>query len=143
MGIYGHTRHMSTQTQQAGFPEYGPGDKLRNLRRQRLGIGQGELARKIGVEKGAVSAWEAGRNAGGITPAVARRVEMVAGIPGTAAWLLGVLPEPPRGGRPHPQAELPVPAAGFEPAAFCSEVKGLRRMGVVPSTEPTPIRRAA
>lgn len=40
-------------------------------------------------------------------------------------------------------AGVGVPAGVIETPTFCSEVKGLRRSGVVPSTEPTPIRRAA
>lgn len=74
------------------FPEFGPGDRLRLLRRKTLNIGQAELARAIGVTTQALSAWEAGRNQAGITPAVALRVEMLTGQPGTAAFLLGVLP---------------------------------------------------
>jgi DNA-binding XRE family transcriptional regulator len=74
------------------FPEFGPGDRLRLLRRKVLHIGQSELARSIGVTTQALSAWEAGRNEAGITPAVALRVEMLTGQPGTAAFLLGVLP---------------------------------------------------
>lgn len=130
---------MSTQTQTAGFPEFGPGDRIRQLRRKVLHLTQPQLATKLDVEKGVISAWEAGRNEGGITPAVARRVELVAGIPGTAAWLLGVTPGPRGGGRPSPEAE--VPAAGFEPAAFCSE--GKTHSGDRRSVDPIPFRRAA
>ena len=93
---------MTTQTHSGGhtgaFPEFGPGDRLRLVRRKTLGITQEELARLLGVGLRSLSAWEAGRNEAGITPAVALRLEMLTGQPGTAAFILGVLPTGPVGG---------------------------------------------
>lgn len=81
-----------------GLPEFGPGDRIRLLRRKLLHLSQPDLARAIGCTPQALSAWEAGRNEAGITPAVALRVEMLTGQPGTAAFILGVLPTGPSGG---------------------------------------------
>lgn len=87
---------MTTQTyagaDAGAFPEFGPGDRLRLVRRKMLGIHHADLARALGVTTPVVSAWEAGRGEGGITPAVALRLEMLTGRAGTAAFVLGVLP---------------------------------------------------
>lgn len=102
MGTFGH---MSTQTVVGSFPDFGPGDRVRLLRRKTLNMGQGALAAALGVSKEAISAWEAGRNEGGITPAIARRLEMLTGQPGTAAFVLGVLPTGPDGGSSLPRLD--------------------------------------
>ncbi len=87
---------MTTQTHSeadaGAFPEFGPGDRLRLVRRKMLDVKQDELARALGVTTSVVSAWEAGRGEGGITAAVALRLEMLTGRSGTAAFVLGVLP---------------------------------------------------
>lgn len=93
----GTLRYMTTQTTHStwgeAFPEFGPGDRIRLIRRRMLGdLTQGQLADALGVKRESVSAWEAGRNEGGITSAVALRLEMLTGQPGTAAFVLGVLP---------------------------------------------------
>ena len=85
---------MSAQTTTGGFPEFTPGDRLRLVRRKVLHLSGPETARALGVEAGTYAAWEAGRNEAGITVAVAKRVEALTGKPGTAAFVLGVLPEP-------------------------------------------------
>lgn len=63
----------------------------------------------------------------------------------TAAQFLGVTVDellPPLPGAPDD--DQPSGARGeTRTPAFCSEVKGLRRLGVVPSTDPAPNRRAA
>lgn len=91
---------MTTQTHTgfAGvFPEFGPGDRLRLVRRKMLGMNQSDLARALGVTTQSLSAWEAGRNEAGVTAAVALRLEMLTGQSGTAAFVLGVLPMGPGG----------------------------------------------
>ncbi len=96
---------MTTATVLGGFPEFGAGDRLRLLRRKTLHMGQEQLAQALGVTTKSLSAWESGRNEGGITPAVALRVEMLTGQPGTAAFLLGVLPTGPVGGPMLPRLD--------------------------------------
>lgn len=92
MGIFGV---MTTQTTHyAGFPEFGPGDRIRLLRRKVLKMTQPELAEALHIGGRALSAWEAGRNQAGISPAIAKRMELLTGKPGTAAFVLGVLPDP-------------------------------------------------
>lgn len=100
---------MTTQTHAGGyagaFPDFGPGDRVRLVRRKMLGINQSQLAQALGVTTQALSAWEAGRNEAGITPAVALRLEMLTGQPGTAAFVLGVLPIGPSGGPALPRVD--------------------------------------
>ena len=53
---------------------------------------------------------------------------------------------PPVPGPDDDEPKPVVPATGIEPVAFCSEVHTpgrVRRLGVVPSTEPTPLTPAA
>ena len=90
-------RGMSTDTTtEPAFPDFGPGDRIRLIRRKVLHIRQGELAAKIDVDPGVLSAWESGRNEGGITPAVAKRLEISTGIRGLAAYVLLGQPLPTR-----------------------------------------------
>ena len=80
----------------AGTLDFGPGDRLRLARRRLLpGTPQAELAHLLRVSPQALAAWESGRNEAGITPAVAKRLEVLTRVPGLAAWILGVHP---RGG---------------------------------------------
>lgn len=96
---------MTTATVLGGFPEFSAGDRLRLLRRKTLHVSQEQLAQALGVTTKALSAWEAGRNEAGITPAVALRLEMLTGQPGTAAFVLGVLPTGPIGGPMLPRLD--------------------------------------
>jgi transcriptional regulator with XRE-family HTH domain len=99
---------MTTQTTASAwgdFPEFGPGDRIRLLRRKVLNIQQTRLADALGVSKETLSAWESGRNEGGISVAVALRLEMLTGRPGTAAFVLGVLPTSPSGGPMLPRLD--------------------------------------
>lgn len=66
---------------------------------------QGQLAAALGIKRESLSAWEAGRNEGGITSAVVLRLEMLTGQPGTAAFVLGVLPASPDGGSSLPRLD--------------------------------------
>lgn len=96
---------MSIQSIEGGLPDFGPGDRIRLLRRKVLGLSQPALARELGVTPPALSAWEAGRNEAGVTVAVAKRMEMLTGQPGTAAFVLGVLPTGPVGGPGLPRLD--------------------------------------
>ena len=74
----------------ASAREHGAGDGREDLLSVRRA--EGRLARALGVTTSVVSAWEAGWGEGGITAAVALRLEMLTGRSGTAAFVLGVLP---------------------------------------------------
>lgn len=63
------------------------GDRLRKVRRL-MDLSQDEFAQKLGVGKPAYVAWETDRNFPQNIVAVARRIEMLSGVP--AAWTLGV-----------------------------------------------------
>ncbi len=110
---------MTTQTTNTtwgdAFPEFGPGDRIRLIRRRMLAnMPQQQLADALGVSKESLSAWEAGRNERGITPNIALRMEMLTGQAGTAAFVLGVLPSGPTDGasapvrKPHGLRSTPI-----------------------------------
>lgn len=105
---------MSTHEAVAGgFPEFGPGDRIRLIRRKMLRMPQKVLAERIGVEHGTLGAWETGRNEGGITPSVAKKIELLSGQSGTAAYIL--LGERGSGGTQPPEPGLSVRREGLEP----------------------------
>lgn len=115
-GIYGHNRHMSTQPNWGAFPEFTAGDRIRLIRRKMLNMTQPEFSAALGVSKEALGAWESGRNEAGITAAVARRVEMLTGQPGIAAWLLDVYPTGPWPSKLNPAQDQEPPGLRFKRA---------------------------
>ena len=98
---------MTEQLAESPFPAFGPGDRIRKIRREMLHptMSQDEFAQAIGQKKATVSAWESGDNQGGVTADVARSIEALVGVPGTAVYVmfgaeaLGVTQPPPRGGK--------------------------------------------
>jgi transcriptional regulator with XRE-family HTH domain len=69
-------------------PEWTFSDRLRKVRRDIAQESQEDFAAHLGVTKVAYAAWESGRNVprGQIT--IAKRVEVLTGVP--ASWLLGL-----------------------------------------------------
>lgn len=63
------------------------GDRLRKIRR-REGISQSEFADALGINRKSVAAWESDINEPRAVLTVARKIEMVFGVP--AAWTLGL-----------------------------------------------------
>lgn len=70
-------------------PTWDIADRLRKIRRGVLGIEQAEMSDALGVGRQGYAAWEAGRTQPRDVVALARRIELLAGVP--AAWTLGVL----------------------------------------------------
>lgn len=92
---------MSTQT--AGHvPQWTFGDRIRKIRRD-AALTQEGFADKIERGDRSVAAWESGRNVPDDVVAVARRIQLVFGVP--AAWTLGLYDGPtggPEGVRGEP-----------------------------------------
>jgi DNA-binding XRE family transcriptional regulator len=68
-------------------PEWTFADRMRKIRRDVLDLEQGAFAEKLGVKRQAYAAWEMGRTHPRDILALARRVELVSGVP--ASWVLG------------------------------------------------------
>lgn len=101
----------------------------------RHGVSQKRLAPVLGLDQSTLS-----KKLRGTTPFWFAEVFTAAEYLGVPLDRLAPPVPGPDDDRPKPAG---VPATGIEPVAFCSEVKGLRRLGVVPSTDPAPNRRAA
>jgi DNA-binding XRE family transcriptional regulator len=69
------------------IPAWTFADRMRKIRRDVLDLEQGPFAEKLGVTKQAYAAWETGRTHPRDILALARRVELVSGVP--AEWVLG------------------------------------------------------
>jgi DNA-binding transcriptional regulator YiaG len=63
------------------IPEWSFADRIRKIRREVVRVDQAEFARDLGVTKEAYSAWESGRNEPRSILALARKVELVSGVP--------------------------------------------------------------
>jgi DNA-binding XRE family transcriptional regulator len=63
-------------------------DRLRKVRRDVADATQEEFAAALDVPLKAYGAWEAGRNTPREVVAIAKRIELVTGVP--AAWMLGL-----------------------------------------------------
>lgn len=86
-----------------GLLEWSLADRLRKVRRDVAKLGQEEFADALGVSIKAYGAWEAGRNTPRELVALAKRIEVLTGVP--AAWMLGI-EETPR--TPAMSTERPV-----------------------------------
>lgn len=97
-------RDMTTDpAPQVAAPPWTLADRLRKVRRDVLEISQNEFAERLGIGSKSYSAYEADRGRPRDVVALARRVQLISGVP--AAWLLGVdepTPTPP--GPPRPTA---------------------------------------
>ncbi len=93
------------------------GDRVRKVRRI-LGMSQNAFAKMLGVTPQALGAWELDVNKPRNVVAIAKRLEVAAGVPAT--WTLGLVSEgtmkPPAGGTDEgPERARP---EGFEPPTF-------------------------
>lgn len=98
--------------------EVSTGDRFRIVRRH-MGVKQGELAAQLGVDPATVGFWEVGRHLTSLTPAIARRVEILSGIRGSAAFILdpdGSYTGGPGGGL-LPHLDSNQESSVFQPAA--------------------------
>ncbi len=82
-----------TGKQGSWVPEWTLADRFRKVR-QSTGLGQREFAAHLEVTAGAYQQWEADNSRPRNVVAIAKRVELLTGVP--AAWLLGVEPTNPR-----------------------------------------------
>lgn len=79
---------MSTQPEHNVWtPEWSTADRLRKIRRD-TGYSQDEFAEKLGANPNAYRAWESGRNHPRDIVSLAKRIEMLTGVP--AQWTLGL-----------------------------------------------------
>lgn len=92
---------MSTQpAHNVWTPEWSLADRLRKIRRD-TGYSQDEFADKLGTNPNAYRAWESGRNHPRDIVALAKRIEMLTGVP--AQWTLGLADDQPSGGPGNPK----------------------------------------
>ncbi|MDN5751517.1 MAG: helix-turn-helix domain-containing protein, partial [Pseudonocardia sp.] len=112
------------------LPQWTLDDRLRKVRRL-LKLEQREMAERLEVGRQAYAAWEAGRSTPRDIVALARRVELLAGVP--AAWTLGVLD----GGVPVGD----VPAAAAIRAPKITAVSADLGKGINPHCSPSAATR--
>jgi DNA-binding XRE family transcriptional regulator len=79
-------RHTPAHTPQT--LEWSFADRLRKVRRDVAKVGQAEFAQALDVKLKAYSAWESGKNTPRELVAIAKRIELVTGVP--ASWMLGI-----------------------------------------------------
>lgn len=82
------------------LPQWTFADRMRKIRRDIVQIDQTEFAQKLGVTRQAYAAWESGRNEPRSILAIAKKVELISGVP--AVWVLGI-------DAPHPITEVRTP----------------------------------
>ncbi len=90
-------------------------DRIRKAR-QVAGMDQKSFAAQLDVNPGSLAGWESGRSKPRDMVVVAKRIEMLTGIP--AAWTLGVYEEAPRPDDPNEGPASSVRPKGFEPLTF-------------------------
>lgn len=79
---------MSQGAHETVVPVWTFADRLRKVRRDIVGVEQAEMAARLGLPKGAYQSWETGKARPREIVAVARRVELLTGVP--ASWTLGL-----------------------------------------------------
>ena len=79
---------MSQGTPERVIPIWTFADYVRKVRRDVVGVDQAELARRLGVPKAADQNWETGTARPRDVVAIARRIELLTGVPAT--WVLGL-----------------------------------------------------
>ncbi|NNH23409.1 helix-turn-helix domain-containing protein [Pseudokineococcus marinus] len=77
----------------AVIPQWTLADRLRKIR-QMAGMGQRDFSAQLEVPPSRYAQWEAGNNKPRDVVAVARRIELLTGVP--ASWTLGVHDNGPR-----------------------------------------------
>ncbi len=89
---------MSTQPEHNSWtPEWSLSDRLRKIRRD-TGFSQDDFADKLGANPSQYRAWESGRNHPRDIVSLAKRIEMLTGVP--AQWTLGLSEGTPTSGGP-------------------------------------------
>ena len=81
-------RRMSQEAPGRVIPDWSLADKLRKIRRDVVGVDQAEMAARLGWPKGAYQSWEAGKARPRELVALAKRIELLTGVPAT--WVLGL-----------------------------------------------------
>ncbi len=111
---------MQNMTEQARvrIPEWTLADRLRKVRLT-TGLQQREFAELLQVTAGSYGGWESGNSRPRDVVALARRVELITGVP--ASWTLGIYNENPQptgpAGDEGDDASVARPK-GFEPLTF-------------------------
>ncbi|QIK84875.1 helix-turn-helix transcriptional regulator [Sanguibacter sp. HDW7] len=110
-----HHESMSTSTHLAPglVPFWTFGDRLRKARLT-AGYDQREFAERIGATPSRIAHWETDRSLPRNQVAVARRIELLTGIPAT--WILGLDAERPRPDGPDGGEECAIRDSNPEPA---------------------------
>lgn len=72
-------------------PEWTFADRIRKIRRDILEMEQAEMAAKLDVTRAAYAAWESGRTEPRSILTLAKKVELLSGVP--VGWLLGLGPD--------------------------------------------------
>lgn len=95
---------MSTQPEQRNWtPEWSFADRLRKIRRE-AHFQQDDFAARLGVNENQYKAWESGRNNPRDIVSIAKRIELLTGVP--AQWTLGLADAPaPSGPGDDPKAD--------------------------------------
>lgn len=82
------TSMRNTGTGSPVIPDWSFGDRLRKVRRDVAQLEQGKFAEQLEVGLKAYSAWESGRTVPRELVAIAKRIEVLTGVPAT--WMLGI-----------------------------------------------------
>ncbi|WP_370246340.1 helix-turn-helix domain-containing protein [Jiangella sp. DSM 45060] len=107
----------STERARPLIPEWTLADRLRKVRLT-TGLQQRDFAERLQVTASAYAQWEAGNTKPRDIVTVARRIEMLTGVPAT--WILGLYTETPRPDGPAGVEgdDSVARPKGFEPLTF-------------------------